>query len=59
MVLEYFPDFDKEPAYLGVLADPLESTVAQGAMPVPTKPGLGVTLQHAALQAHHYARCRA
>lgn len=59
MVLEYFPDYDREPAYLEVLANPLEPTVRNGAMPVPAGPGLGVTLDHAALRPHHHASYRA
>jgi galactonate dehydratase len=59
MVLEYFPDFNKEPAYLAVLENPLEPLVERGAMPIPATPGIGVTLKHTALQPHHYARCRA
>lgn len=59
MVLEYFPEYDHELAYLEVLENPLEPTVRQGAMPVPTGPGLGVSLDHAALKTHHHARYRA
>ena len=59
MVLECFPDFDKEPSYLGIVKNPLEATVERGTMPIPTTPGLGVTLDHTALQPHRYARCRA
>lgn len=59
MVLEYFPDYDREPAYLEPLENPLEPSVRRGAMPVPTAPGLGVVLDHAALKPHHHARYRA
>lgn len=59
MVLEYFPDYDKEPAYLDVLESPLEAQVKQGLMPLPSAPGLGVTLNHTALRPHAFARCRA
>jgi len=42
MVLEVFPDFEKEPGYLQVLETPLESMLDQGQIPVPRAPGLGV-----------------
>lgn len=44
MVLEYFPDYDREPDYLAVLRHPLEALVADATMPVPEGPGLGVQL---------------
>ncbi|MGO8868377.1 MAG: mandelate racemase/muconate lactonizing enzyme family protein [Alphaproteobacteria bacterium] len=58
MVLEFFPDYNKEPGYLEVLDQPLEPQVRDGYMPVPTAPGLAVTLNHAALAPHLHARCR-
>ncbi|MBI3710110.1 MAG: mandelate racemase/muconate lactonizing enzyme family protein [Proteobacteria bacterium] len=59
MVLEYFPDYDKEPAYFEVLENPLEPGVRTGHMPVPSAPGLGVALNRAALQPHLYGSDRA
>ena len=59
MVLEYFPDFDHEPGYLPVLEQPLELLVTDGKMPIPEGPGLGVALNHAAIEPWHCARCRA
>ena len=44
MMLEYFPDFEREPGYLAVLEAPLEARVEHGAMPLPDGPGLGVSL---------------
>jgi galactonate dehydratase len=44
MVLEFFPYYAEEPNYLEILDNPLEPMVADGHMPVPTGPGLGVTL---------------
>lgn len=59
MVLEYFPDFDKEPSYLSVLERPPMVRQQDGHMPIPSEPGLGVVLNHAALQPHLYAVCKA
>ena len=44
MVLECFPDFDKEPGFEPVVDDPLELRVRDGLMPIPRDPGLGATL---------------
>ena len=59
MVLEHFPDYDREPDYLDVLEAPLETTVQDGTMPVPTGPGLGVTLHRDNLKPFLWARCTA
>lgn len=59
MVLEHFPDFDREPGYLPVLEKPLEPLVADARMPVPDKPGLGVALDYAAIEPWHRHRCQA
>lgn len=59
MVLEFFPDYDREPGFLSVLTAPLEATVRDGTMPLPEGPGLGVDLDRAALAAHGYAQRRA
>lgn len=59
MVLEHFPDFDREPGYQPVLECPLEHTVEAGFMPVPEGAGLGVELHSASLAPHLYADCRA
>lgn len=47
MVLECFPDFDKEPGFQPVIDNPLEPQVRHGLMPLPTGPGLGATLSEA------------
>lgn len=57
MVLEHFPDYDKEPGYLAVLDAPLEATVRDGMMPLPTGPGLGVTLHRDNVEPFRWARC--
>jgi galactonate dehydratase len=44
MVLEFFPYYATEPNYIEILENPLEPTVKDGRLPVPTSPGLGVTL---------------
>lgn len=44
MVLETFPDFEAEPGYASIVEAPLERTISDGWIPVPTGPGLGVTL---------------
>jgi galactonate dehydratase len=58
MVLEVFPDFDREPGYLAVLEQPLEARLEGGKMPIPQGAGLGVTLDLAAIEPWHYARCQ-
>lgn len=57
MVLEHFPDYDREPGYLAVLHDPLEARVRDGLMPVPGGPGLGVSLHRENLAPFLWARC--
>lgn len=59
MVLEYFPDWDKEPGYLPVLQQALEAGVQDGLMPVPDAPGLGVTLNRDALRPFLHAGLQA
>lgn len=59
MVLEVFPDFAEEPGYLAVLEQPLEALLEDGRMPIPRGAGLGVTLDLAAIEPWHYARCQA
>ena len=56
MVLECFPDFAAEPGYLQVLETPLETTVVDGRMPVPTAPGLGVLLHKTNVAPHRWWR---
>jgi len=58
MVLEVFPDFAHEPDYLAVLEQPLEALLKGGKMPIPQGAGLGVTLDLAAIEPWHYARCQ-
>ncbi|MCC7281362.1 MAG: mandelate racemase/muconate lactonizing enzyme family protein [Acetobacteraceae bacterium] len=57
MVLEFFPDYDREPGYLEVLENPLEPQLRNGRVPVPAAPGLGVALDRTALAPHHHAAC--
>ena len=56
MVLEVFPDFEDEPGYNPLVDTPLERTIIDGRMPVPTGPGLGVTLDREAIAPHLFAR---
>jgi galactonate dehydratase len=58
MVLEVFPDFEREPGYLAVLEQPLEGRLEGGKMPIPQGAGLGVTLDLEAIGPWHYARCQ-
>lgn len=50
MVLEAFPDFAGEKGYNPVITCPLEATIEDGWMPVPSGPGLGVTLDRGAVE---------
>jgi galactonate dehydratase len=59
MLLEYFPDYEREPAYLAVLEDPPEARVRDSVMPVPDGPGLGVRLARDNLEPWLLARCEA
>ena len=59
MLFECFPDFDREPGYLAVLDEPLESRLADGKLPLPAGPGLGVELARANLEPYRVAECRA
>jgi galactonate dehydratase len=58
MLLECFPDFDREPGYRKVLETPLEGRVESGQMPLPDGPGLGVCLDDEAVRPWHRHRCR-
>lgn len=58
MLFECFPDFDREPNYLAVLEAPLETGVADGELPLPDAPGLGVELVRANVEPHRVAECR-
>lgn len=55
MVLEVFPDFEKEPGYLQVLEEPLETTLDQGTLAIPTASGLGVSLLRKNLKPYIWA----
>lgn len=44
MPLEVYPYFPEIPGYVQVLRDPPEERIQAGALPVPTEPGLGVTV---------------
>ncbi|MBO6541394.1 MAG: mandelate racemase/muconate lactonizing enzyme family protein [Rhizobiaceae bacterium] len=59
MVLECFPDHHLEPGYLPVLRNPLEDTLRDGHLPVPTAPGLGVELATDIIAPHRWARLTA
>ncbi len=56
MVLECFPDFDKEPGFQAVIENPLESRVRDGLMPLPDGPGLGATLAKSMRSSSLWAR---
>ncbi len=43
---EHFPYWARIPGHVEVLADPVEDTVAGGAIPVNDRPGFGVSLRH-------------
>ncbi|HKJ54109.1 MAG TPA: mandelate racemase/muconate lactonizing enzyme family protein, partial [Gammaproteobacteria bacterium] len=57
MVLEYFPEYDREPDYRAVLRQPLEALVDEHGMPVPDGPGLGVELDHDSVEPWQIASC--
>ena len=59
MLLEYFPDYEREPGYLAVLEDPPEGRVEDSVMPLPDAPGLGVRLARENLEPWLLARCEA
>lgn len=59
MVLEVFPDFQKEPNYLQILEAPLEATLEDGRLAVPAGPGLGVKLHQENVTPHVWADLRA
>lgn len=50
MTLEVFPGFDREPDYNEPLLDPVEYSIADGAMPVPGGAGLGVEIDTGCLE---------
>ena len=50
MVLELFPYYADEPNFREILDSPLEPTAKDGHLPVPTGPGLGVTLNRQAVE---------
>jgi galactonate dehydratase len=56
MVLEVFPDFEAEPGYSPVVDRPIEETIVDGWLPVPTGPGLGVSLDREAVGPHLWGR---
>ncbi|MGD8419381.1 MAG: mandelate racemase/muconate lactonizing enzyme family protein [Gammaproteobacteria bacterium] len=57
MVLEYFPEYDREPDYRAVLQQPLEASVGDTGMAVPDGPGLGVQLDHDSVEPWQVACC--
>lgn len=58
MIQEFFPDFAKEKNYTPILLDPLEDHVENGTIPVPEGPGLGVSLNRAAVDPYLWRECR-
>ena len=57
MTQEVYPYFPERPGYVQVLEDPPEVRIAAGFVPVPTAPGLGVTLASDRLRPFRWARC--
>ena len=56
MVLETFPDFEAETGYNPVIDEPIERTIVDGWLPIPTGPGFGVSLNRKAVEPHLWAR---
>jgi galactonate dehydratase len=59
MVQEFFPHYAEEPNFLEILENPLEPLVADGYLPIPTEPGLGVTLNRKNVEPYLWARLQA
>lgn len=59
-VLEFFPNFDREPGYVDLIDAPMEATPVEGGMVrVPQGPGLGVTLRPKDVEDHLWRRIEA
>ncbi len=57
MIQEVYPYFPEADGYIEVLEDPPERGIRNGTVPVPSGPGLGVTLARASVQPFLWARC--
>ena len=59
MTQEIYPYFPERPGYVQVLQDSPEDRISDGFLPVPTGPGLGVTLDAERLAPFLWSRCEA
>jgi galactonate dehydratase len=59
MTQEIYPHFPERPGYVQVLQDSPEDRIRDGFLPVPTGPGLGVTLDVGRLAPFLWSRCEA
>ena len=59
MTQEIYPYFPERPGYVQVLQDSPEDRIKDGFLPVPTGPGLGVTLDAERLAPFLWSRCEA
>ncbi len=59
MTQEIYPYFPERPGYVQVLQDSPEDRIRDGFLPVPTGPGLGVTLDAERLAPFLWSRCEA
>ncbi|UYQ70894.1 mandelate racemase/muconate lactonizing enzyme family protein [Pelagibacterium flavum] len=50
LILEIFPDFEKEPGYRPVIEEPFEAKTVDGKLAYPTGPGLGVKADRKSLE---------
>jgi galactonate dehydratase len=57
MTQEIYPYFPERPGYVQVLEDSPEDLIKDGLIPIPTAPGLGVTLASERLKRFAWARC--
>jgi galactonate dehydratase len=57
MIQEIYPYFPERPGYVQVLMDSPEDRIQDGMAPIPTAPGLGVTLDSDRLRPFCWARC--
>jgi galactonate dehydratase len=57
MTQEIYPYFPERPGYVQVLEDSPEDLIKDGSIPIPSAPGLGVTLASERLQPFVWARC--
>lgn len=57
MTQEIYPYFPERPGYVQVLQDSPEERIRNGAIPIPTAPGLGVALDLDRLRPFRWAQC--